>query len=80
MSTANLPGYDATVLAPTTVWRDRDSSGYLVQFHSDDNFLLDALSRFIGTAADGGDAAVFVVATARGSKGLNQIGNFSSLP
>jgi PAS domain S-box-containing protein len=61
MSTASLPGQDAT-LAPSVLWHDHDHSGHVVQFYTDDSFLLDALSRFIGTALGGGDVAI-VIAT-----------------
>jgi len=71
MSTANLPGYDAAALAPITLWHDHDPSGHVVQFYADDTFLLDALSRFIGTALGGGDAAI-VIATKEHREGLAQ--------
>jgi PAS domain S-box-containing protein len=71
MSTASLPGYDTATLAPITLWHDHDPSGHVVQFYADDTFLLDALSRFIGTALGGGDAAI-VIATKEHRDGLAQ--------
>src|SRR2546425_8841552 len=40
-----------------------DHDGHVVQLYTDDGFLIDVLSRFIGGALAGGDAAV-VLATA----------------
>jgi PAS domain S-box-containing protein len=45
--------------------------GHVVQFYSDDGFLLDVLSRFIGTSIAAGDAAV-VIATRAHRDGLSQ--------
>ena len=44
---------------------------HVVQFYEQDSFLLDQLSRFIGTALGGGDAAV-VIATKAHREGLSQ--------
>jgi hypothetical protein len=74
MSTASLPDQDATP-APSVLWQDHDHRGHVVQFYTDDTFLLDTLSRFIGTAL-GGDAAI----VGWGSKGLEYIGKFSFRP
>jgi PAS domain S-box-containing protein len=71
MSTANLPGPDAISLVPFALWHDHDPSGHVVQFYADDTFLLDALSRFIGTALGAGDAAI-VIATKQHRDGLAQ--------
>lgn len=62
MSTVKIPANDATTLAPITMWHDDEHSGHVVQFYSDDAFLVDAVSRFLGSALGGGDAAI-VVAT-----------------
>src|ERR1700736_4295887 len=61
MSTAKVPGLDA-VFVPSVSQIPDDHTGHSVQFYADDSFLLDGLSRFIGTALGAGDAAI-VVAT-----------------
>jgi PAS domain S-box-containing protein len=71
MSTANLPGHDGSALAPVALWHDRDSTGHVVQFYCDDDFLLGALQRFIGSALGAGDAAI-VIATREHREGLAQ--------
>ena len=57
-------GRTASVLQPTPVphWHGGDSTGHVVQFYSDDAFLLEALSKLFGTALVAGNAAV-VIAT-----------------
>jgi PAS domain S-box-containing protein len=62
MSTAKIPVYDAAAQAPMTHWHDQERTGHVVQFYADDAFLLDTVSRFVGTALGAGDAAI-VVAT-----------------
>ena len=62
MSTNTLPGPDAASFAPLPDWHDHDQHSHVVQFYADDTFLLDGLSRFMGTALGGGDAAI-VIAT-----------------
>jgi signal transduction histidine kinase len=69
MSTANLRQSDAP--PPIPHWDDRDHHAHVVHFYADDDFLLDGLSRFIGTALGAGDAAV-VVATKAHRDGLTQ--------
>src|SRR5438445_3393560 len=49
-----------------------DHGGHVVQFYHDDNFLLEAVSRFVGPALACGDAAV-VIATQAHRKGLEQL-------
>jgi PAS domain S-box-containing protein len=71
MSTGNLPSQDAVELAPIAHWHDHDPSGHVVQFYTDDTFLLDSLSRFIGTALGTGGAAI-VIATEEHREGLAQ--------
>jgi signal transduction histidine kinase len=61
MSTSKVPGLEA-VFVPAVSQIPEDHSGHSVQFYADDSFLLDGLSRFIGTALGAGDAAI-VVAT-----------------
>lgn len=48
-----------------------EQGAHVVQFYEKDSFLLDQLSRFIGTALGGGDAAV-VIATREHREGLKQ--------
>lgn len=55
-------GYDPASVAPPPDWNDLDHRGHVVQFYSDDSFLLEGLSRFIGSALGAGDAGV-VIAT-----------------
>jgi PAS domain S-box-containing protein len=62
MSTNPRFGYDAASVAPPPDWGDLDPCGHVVQFYSDDSFLLEGLSRFIGSALGAGDAAI-VIAT-----------------
>src|ERR1700730_17080855 len=57
--------------APIAHWHDDESSAHVVQFYSDDSFLLDALSKFVGTALGAGDAAI-VIATPSHVDGLAQ--------
>jgi PAS domain S-box-containing protein len=71
MGTANQPGHDVSALAPVALWHDHDSTGHVVQFYSDENFLLDALYRFIGSALGAGDAAI-IIATREHREGLAQ--------
>jgi signal transduction histidine kinase len=62
---SNLPDrLQATALhpAPLTHWRDSEHGAHVVQFYSDDSFLLEGLSRFVGTALGAGDSSV-VIAT-----------------
>jgi signal transduction histidine kinase len=61
MSTSKVPGLEAAFVPPVSQIPD-DHTGHSVQFYADDSFLLDGLSRFIGTALGAGDAAI-VVAT-----------------
>jgi PAS domain S-box-containing protein len=58
MSTITDPG--AIPLAPLPHWHDHDHDGHVVQFYTEDASLLDALSRFVGTALGAGDAAVVI--------------------
>jgi signal transduction histidine kinase len=68
MSTANVPR-DAP--APIPHWYDHDQRAHVVHFYAEDEFLLDGLSRFIGTALGAGDAAV-AIATKAHRDGLTQ--------
>jgi signal transduction histidine kinase len=69
MSTINTPSPDAVSLAPVARWADHQNPSHVVQFYGDDGFLLDELSRFIGTALGAGEAAL-VIATKEHRDGL----------
>ncbi|HWY57953.1 MAG TPA: ATP-binding protein [Terriglobales bacterium] len=69
MSTHNSLPSNAGPLAPVAQWGDHNHSGHVVQFYGEDGFLLDELSRFIGTALGAGEAAV-VIATKEHRDGL----------
>jgi PAS domain S-box-containing protein len=58
MSTANAPGPGPVTIPPVPAWYENTERAHVVQFYSDDEFLLNDLSRFIGTALGAGDAAV----------------------
>jgi len=62
MGIANIPDLGPVSLASHAHWGDHDQSAHSVQFYGQDSFLLDELSRFVGTALGAGDAAV-VIAT-----------------
>jgi PAS domain S-box-containing protein len=59
------------MLRPTSVGTGEIDSPHTVQFYSDDTFIIDALSRFIGGALASGDAAV-VIATEAHRQALAQ--------
>jgi signal transduction histidine kinase len=70
MSTAGGPACDGTSLAPLVApWHDYEQPAHVVQFYTEDAFLLDKLSRFTGTALGAGDSAV-VIATKTHRDGL----------
>lgn len=69
MSTANFLGPEA--LVSHTHACGHEQSAHVVQFYSEDEFLLDGLGHFIGSALEAGDAAV-VVATHPHRQGLLQ--------
>jgi len=56
-------------MAPLAHWADHQNPAHVVQFYGDDGFLLDELSRFIGTALGAGESAV-VIATKEHRDGL----------
>ena len=62
LGTANSSSLDAASLASFTPSSDQGHSAHVVQFYGEDDFLLDELSRFIGTALGAGNGAV-VIAT-----------------
>ena len=61
----------ATSLAGTPQFRSDEQRAHTVQFYSEDEVLLDEVSRFIGTALGAGDAAI-VIATPPHREGLAQ--------
>jgi len=71
MGTVNTQSLDAASFAPRAQWVDHNRPAHVVQFYGEDRFLLDELSRFIGTALGAGDAAV-VIATKEHRDGLTQ--------
>jgi signal transduction histidine kinase len=71
MNTANTPSLDTLSLPPLSHLRDHKHLAHAVQFYGEDSFLLDELSRFVGTALGAGDAAV-VIATQAHRDGLTQ--------
>jgi len=71
MSTHNALGSDAAWFAPGVHPNDHDHSAHVVQFYGEDGFLLDELSRFVGTSLGAGEAAV-VIATGEHRDGLAQ--------
>src|SRR2546423_6971579 len=69
MSTHSSPGYPTASLVPPVEWGGHASHAHSVQFYSDDTFLLDETSRFIGSALGAGDAGL-VIATQAHREGL----------
>jgi PAS domain S-box-containing protein len=67
---AAIPTRGALSASPVQSF-SHDAGGHVVQFYSDDGFLLDVLSRFIGGAIAVGDAAV-VIATRAHRDGLSR--------
>jgi signal transduction histidine kinase len=69
MSTNNLSGSGSASPLPWAEWCDPDSPAHVVQFYQDDAFLLDELSRFIGSALVAGDCGI-VIATESHRQGI----------
>lgn len=61
----------ALSLAPAVDWCEHDHEGHVVQFYGNDDYLLDELGRFVGTALIAGDAAL-IIATKAHREGLAQ--------
>jgi signal transduction histidine kinase len=78
MSTSKVPAATGTSLAPPPNWAELEHRAHVCQFYGDDNFLLESLSRYIGTALGGGDAAI-VIATPGHRHGLARILNSRGL-
>lgn len=62
MSATVNRAWDA-LTAPTD-WHEQGSASHVVQFYSEDGFLLDSLCRFIGTALGAGDGAIVIASQA----------------
>jgi signal transduction histidine kinase len=72
MSTTGVSGAIGSALAPPANWGELEHQAHVCQFYASDSFLLESLSRYIGTALGGGDAAI-VIATPEHRKGLTSI-------
>ena len=72
MSTSKIPASLGTSPAPPPNWGELEHRAHVCQFYSDDDFLLEGLSRYVGTALGGGDAAI-VIATSAHRNGLARI-------
>jgi signal transduction histidine kinase len=62
MSTSSIPAPNSPWPAPHPAWHEQDHHSHVVHFYSEDEPLLVALSRFIGTALGAGDSGI-VIAT-----------------
>ena len=71
MSSAMIPHYDGAQPVSVARWGDPGHQPHTVQFYGEDTFLIDELSRFVGTSLIAGDAAL-VVATPAHRDGLAQ--------
>jgi signal transduction histidine kinase len=71
MSSGTVPNRSEMPFAPIAQWGEAGHLAHTAQFYASDTFLLDALSRFVGTALVTGDAAV-VIATKAHRDGLIQ--------
>jgi signal transduction histidine kinase len=72
MSAANLPSPDFSATAYDGVQGETAiPAGHVVQFYSDDAFLVDELSKYIGSALGAGDGAI-VIATRAHRDGIAQ--------
>ncbi len=72
MSTTNVPGPMDTSLPPPPGLARAGHRAHVAQFYSDDAFLIESVSRFIGTALGGGDAAI-VIATSAHREGIARV-------
>ena len=70
MSTAKIPGLNSLQPPPPLAHlASDDHRGHTVQFYGEDSFLMDGVSRLVGTALGAGDAAI-VIATRAHREGL----------
>lgn len=56
----SLPAFPEEAVAPVLGWGDENASSHAVQFYEEDGFLLDRVSRFIGSALGAGDPAITI--------------------
>jgi PAS domain S-box-containing protein len=78
MSTVGILPYLHAALAPANYLEKVEAHAHTVQFYGDDSFLLDGLSRFIGSALGAGDGSI-VIATKMHCDGLAKRLRFSGL-
>jgi PAS domain S-box-containing protein len=71
MNATNSPVSDSASLAPAGNWSDYEHHGHTVQFYTEDESLIDGLSRLVGTALSTGGSAI-VVATQNHREALAQ--------
>src|ERR1700722_9175774 len=73
MSTANLLGHEAAMTSGEAgaQWAKTIHPGHVVQFYADDAFLVDELSKYIGSALAAGEGAI-VIATKAHRDGITQ--------
>jgi len=71
MNIVTLPKLHDALLVSIPHWGEADRNAHMTQFYTDETFLLDELSRFIGAALVAGEAAV-VIATKAHRDGLSQ--------
>jgi signal transduction histidine kinase len=70
MSSTKAIGAIGTSLVPPS-WREHEERAHVCQFYAEDDFLLDSIGRFVGTALGAGDSAI-VIATKAHREGLAQ--------
>lgn len=64
MSTVNLSSFGTPPAAPPVHWHEHDGQSHVVQLYSSDEFLVDGVSRFIGTALGSGGSGLIVATPA----------------
>lgn len=60
MSTSNAPGPGPVTTPPVAPWHESRQPDHVVQFYGEDEFLLNELSCFVGTALGAGDSAIVI--------------------
>src|SRR5579862_3485601 len=61
LNTVKVPIFDTATAAPVPLGYDSEHSGHLVQFYTNDNFLIDSMSRRVEIALGEGGAAIVIV-------------------
>lgn len=64
MSTVNLSSFGNPSAAPLVHWHEHDGQSHVVQLYSSHEFLVEGVSRFIGTALGNGGSGVIVATPA----------------